>query len=50
MDFSMILAVDSKNGLGKENTLAWRLPSDMKYFQKTTVLTEKPNDINVVIM
>ena len=50
MDFSMILAVDSKNGLGKENTLAWRLPSDIKYFQKTTVLTEKPNDINVVIM
>ena len=50
MNFSIILAVDSKNGLGKENTLAWRLSGDMKYFKKTTVLTEKPDDINVVIM
>lgn len=50
MDFSIILAVDSKNGLGKENTLAWRLSGDMKYFKKITVLTEKPDDTNVVIM
>jgi dihydrofolate reductase len=50
MNFSIILAVDSKNGLGKENNLAWKLSGDMKYFKKTTVLTEKPDDINVVIM
>jgi dihydrofolate reductase len=50
MNFSIILAIDSKNGLGKENALAWKLSGDMKYFKKTTVLTDNPDDINVVIM
>jgi dihydrofolate reductase len=50
MNFSIILAVDTKNGLGKENALAWRLSGDMKYFKNTTVLTENPDDINVVVM
>lgn len=48
--FSMILAVDSQGWIWKANTLPWRLSQDMKYFKKTTALTENPDDINVVIM
>ncbi|MCH2188606.1 dihydrofolate reductase [Candidatus Gracilibacteria bacterium] len=46
----MILAVDDKNGLGKDNTLAWRISEDMKYFRDVTTNTEDENKVNVVIM
>lgn len=50
MKFSIILAVDEKNWLWKNNNLAWRLKTDMQYFKKTTVLTQDSNKINAVIM
>lgn len=48
--FSIILAVDEKNWLWKNNDLAWRLKTDMQYFKKTTVVTRNPDKINAVIM
>lgn len=48
--FSMILAIDVKNGLWKDNDLAWRLPKDMKHFQKITTQTVDPEKCNAVIM
>jgi len=50
MEFSIILAVDEKNWLGKNNNLAWHLPSDMKYFSKTTKSTKDLGKHNAVIM
>ena len=50
MNFSMILAVDSKNGLGKNNALAWKLSADMQYFKRITSQVVDANKQNAVIM
>ncbi len=46
----MILAVDSKKWLGKNNTLAWKISEDMKYFRDTTTNVEDENKVNMLIM
>ena len=48
--FSIILAVDEKNGLGKNWDLAWRLSSDLKYFRKITTETTDWNKKNAIVM
>ncbi len=50
MKFSIILAVDSKNWIWKNNSLAWNIPSDMQYFKKITSNTTDLNKVNAVIM
>lgn len=50
MKFSIILAVDDENGIWKHDTLAWNLPSDMKYFKKITTQTQDLAKLNAVIM
>lgn len=48
---SIVVAIDSDNGIGYENRLPW--PShleDIKRFQEITTITEDPNKINAVIM
>ena len=35
-DFSIILATDIKLGIGKNGTIPWNCPADMKYFAKVT--------------
>ncbi len=50
MKFSIILAVDDKNGIGKNNELAWRLSWDMKYFRNITTQTNDKERQNAVIM
>lgn len=35
---SLIAAIGKNNELGKDNTLLWRLPADMKHFKDTTAL------------
>lgn len=52
---NIILALDEKNGLGKDWYLAWRIKEDMKYFAKITThtqfLTSKEGSFqNAVIM
>lgn len=34
---SLIVAMDSERGIGKANSLMWRLPADMAFFKKTTL-------------
>ena len=36
MKLKMILAVDSRGGIGKADNLPWRLPADLKHFAKIT--------------
>ncbi|MDD2907293.1 MAG: dihydrofolate reductase [Candidatus Gracilibacteria bacterium] len=48
--FSMILAVDDKNGIGKSGDLAWKLPADLKYFKKITSETTDLGKMNAVVM
>ncbi len=64
MNFELIVAFNKKGVIGKDNTIPWNVPEDLKYFQKTTrghiivmgrktyeSLTNGPlkNRINVVI-
>ena len=50
MKFSIILAVDEKNGIWKNNDLAWDIPSDRKYFKKMTSTTQDLAKMNAVVM
>jgi len=36
MNFSIIVAIDEKGGIGKNNTLPWHLPADLKHFKELT--------------
>ena len=47
---TLVLAVDQNNGLWKNNTLAWKLSSDMKYFKEITTATLSSSKKNAVIM
>lgn len=50
MKFSLIVAADSKNGIGKSNKLVWKLPTDMKHFVELTTRIHDPSHMNAVIM
>ena len=50
MKFSIIIAVDDKNGIWKDNSLAWRISADMKYFKNITSKTNNLAKNNAVIM
>ena len=44
----LIIALDDKNWLWKNNSLAWRIDQDMKHFRKSTIWDIKTK--NIVIM
>lgn len=48
--FSVILAMDSKKWIWKNNDLAWKIWADLKYFKKITTSTEDLGKLNAVIM
>lgn len=50
MTFDIIIAVDSQNGMGKNNDLPWHLPNELKHFQKITTKLTNQNNKNAVIM
>lgn len=50
MKFALIAAVDKNFGIGKNNTLPWRLPSDLKHFSEVTTVVQDPGKANAVIM
>jgi len=37
MTINIIVAVDSKNGIGKDNKLPWHIPEDLKRFRQLTM-------------
>ncbi|MGB4400114.1 MAG: dihydrofolate reductase [Daejeonella sp.] len=63
MTFSLIVAVDENNGIGKDNKLPWHLPADLKHFKNLTtghpiIMGRKtfesigkalPNRLNIVV-
>ena len=44
--YNLIVAFDSKRGIGRENQLPWYFPEDLKYFSKLT----RGNKNNAIIM
>lgn len=50
MKFALVVAADKNNGIGKNNTLAWRLPSDLKFFSDITTKVDDSTKQNAVIM
>lgn len=48
--FSLIVALDSQNGIGKNGQLPWQLPADLKHFKEITTAVQDPKKQNVVLM
>ena len=48
--YSIIVAVEENNGIGKGNSIPWKLPEDLKYFKYITLTTSDPLKKNAVIM
>ena len=48
--FNIIVAIDQKNGIGKEGSLPWALPSDMKHFKAVTLEARPSGKVNAVVM
>ena len=46
----IIVAFDSKNGIGKDGSIPWLLKSDLKHFKTVTSYSTNPLKQNVVIM
>lgn len=46
MNFSLIVAADSKNGIGKNGKIPWKISADMDFFREKTI----GNGKNAVIM
>lgn len=48
--FAIVVAMDSKYGIGKAGGLAWHLPADLKHFKAITAQTNNPTKRNAVLM
>ncbi len=48
--FEIIAAIDAAGGIGKNGSLPWHLPGDMKHFKEITVKTKSFSMHNAVIM
>lgn len=46
----IIVAVDEKNGIGKDGGLPWHLPADLRHFKEITLRTSASLKRNAVIM
>jgi len=48
--FSIVAACDQNFGIGKDNSIPWRVAEDVAYFKHLTTKTFDPEKRNVVIM
>lgn len=48
--FDILVACTKKGGIGKDGTIPWYLPPDLKYFHTITMETSSDGAINAVIM
>lgn len=46
----LIVALDKNNGIGKDGTIPWHIPEDLKRFSRLTRTTTDPDKHNAVIM
>lgn len=46
----IIVAVDEKNGIGKNHAIPWSFKQEMKFFVKTTIGTKDQSKKNMVVM
>ena len=47
---ALVVAVDRESGIGKDGTIPWRVPDDIRHFKRLTRRTERPDGRNAVIM
>lgn len=48
--YDLIVAKSLNNGIGKNNTLPWKLKPDLALFKKITTYNTIPNALNTIIM
>jgi len=48
--FHIVVALDNKNGIGKDGRLPWHIPEDLQHFKEITCSTNSSPKQNVVIM
>jgi dihydrofolate reductase/thymidylate synthase len=49
-NFSVVVAVTQKGGIGLNATIPWKLPTDLKFFKSVTTKTQDEKKQNAVIM
>ena len=50
LSFSIIAAIDSSLGIGKNGKIPWKFKNDMDFFKRKTIWCKDPMKKNVVIM
>ncbi|VDK43317.1 unnamed protein product [Anisakis simplex] len=50
LPMNIIVAIDSRRGIGKNGDLPWHIPEDLEYFYTKTLETADPTKRNAVLM